>query len=434
MVDAHRVAGGVLQAADHADVLAGEGGGGEDERLEVVAADGLRAREGEEQPAGTDFLHRLAVDVAVALDALLLHAVVLGEGGRVEDDEVVMVVGHPVEVGEHVLADGVVPFREVAAHKPHVLLHKVDGLLRNIDGIHMLRPAVQGVQREAAGVGEHVEDSAPFCQLAHHGAALALVEEEAGLLSVEDVDFEEDAVLGGDDLPVGLAVNPADFRCNLLVLSGLDGGFEADGLRVGQQLGEQLREGSAQSVHAHGVHLHDEVSVVGVDDETGHAVALAVDEAEHVGLRVRQQDGLAELNGVQQLAAPEVAVDVVLLEAENAHGDGGGLVVSGGEVLALRVIDFHDVAVAQVFVFAGDGAGEDPRVPPLQGFLLAGAQDDAGKGMVIHAAKIRFFRVGLGRRDNYSFLFKSRTIQIKRHKMTRSLMISAIAKLLICEV
>jgi len=34
-----------------------------------------------------------------------------------------------------------------------------------------------------------------------------------------------------------------------------------------------------------------------------------------------------------------------------------------------------------------------PSPSPLQGFLLAGAQDDAGKGMVIHAAKIRFFRV-----------------------------------------
>ena len=399
MVDAYRVAGGVLQTADHADILAGEGGGGEDERLEVVAADGLRAREGEEQPAGTDFLHRLAVDIAVALDALLLHAVVFGEGGRVEDDEVVMVVGHPVEVGEHVLADGVVPLCEVAAHQAHVLLHEVDGLLRNIDGIHVLRPTAQGVQRETAGVGEHVEDGVPLCQLAHHGAALSLVEEEAGLLSVEDVDFEEDAVFGGDDLLVGLPVNPAVFQRIVFILIGFDGSLEADGFRVGLQLGEQFREGLVQTVHAHGVHLHDEVAVVGVDDETGHAVALAVDKAEHVGLRVRQQDGLAEGDGVQQFAAPEVAVDVALLEAENAHGDGGGLVVSGGEVLALRVIDLHNVAVAQVFVFAGDGAGEDPWVPPLQGFFLAGAQDDAGEGMVFHAAKIRFFRVKSEGRD-----------------------------------
>ena len=132
MEDADGVARGVLQVANHADVLAGESGGGEDERLEVVATDGLRAREGEEQPAGTDLLHRLAVDVAVAFDALFLHAVVFGEGGRVEDDEVVMVVRHPIEVGEHVLADGVVPLCEVAAHKFDILLHEVDGLLRSM--------------------------------------------------------------------------------------------------------------------------------------------------------------------------------------------------------------------------------------------------------------------------------------------------------------
>ena len=40
-------------------------------------------------------------------------------------------------------------------------------------------------------------------------------------------------------------------------------------------------------------------------------------------------------------------------------------------------------------------------MPPLQGFLLAWAQGDAGESIVIHAAKIRFFRVKSERRDNF---------------------------------
>ena len=266
----------------------------------------------------------------------------------------------------------------------------------------MLRSAAQGVEGEATGIGEHVEDGTVFSQLAHHGATVALVEEEAGLLPIENVDLEEDAVLGGDDLLVGLAVNPAAVQCDLFVIIGFDGGFEANGLRAGNELGEQFREGLAQTVHAHGVYLHDEVAAIDVDDEAGHPVALAVDEAVHGGLRVRQQDAFAEGDGVQQFPAPEVAVDVALLEAENAHGDGGGLVVPSGEVLALCVIYLHDVAVVYVFVFSGDGAGEDPRVPPLQGFLLAGAQGDAGEGMVVHAAKILFFRNSLTLRTSFA--------------------------------
>ena len=48
MEDADGVAGGVLETAHHAGVATGQGGCREGEGLEVVAADGLRAGEGEE--------------------------------------------------------------------------------------------------------------------------------------------------------------------------------------------------------------------------------------------------------------------------------------------------------------------------------------------------------------------------------------------------
>ena len=137
---------------------------------------------------------------------------VLGEGGRVEDDEVVGVGGHPFEEGEHILADGVVSLRKVAAHKLHVLLHEVDSLLGNVHGINVFRTVAKSVEGEAAGVGEHVEHALAFRELAHHGATVALVEEEAGLLSVLDVDFEENAIFHADDITVGMTENPALVR------------------------------------------------------------------------------------------------------------------------------------------------------------------------------------------------------------------------------
>ena len=107
-----------------------------------------------------------------------------------------------------------------------------------------------------------------------------------------------------------------------------------------------------QTVHAHRVYLHNEVWTIDIDNESGHSVSFAVHKAVHIGLWVGQEDILAEVDGVLQFFAPEVAVDVALFKAEEPHGDGVGLVVAGGEILVAGIEHLHDVAVVQVFVFA----------------------------------------------------------------------------------
>ena len=64
---------------------------------ECLFVNRLRAREREQNRTGRNAFHRRTVDARVALDSLIGDVGVLGEGGRVEDDEVVFVWLHLVE-------------------------------------------------------------------------------------------------------------------------------------------------------------------------------------------------------------------------------------------------------------------------------------------------------------------------------------------------
>ena len=88
MMDRDGMVHGVGELADDADAAVGIHGGGEDHGLEVLLADGLAAAEGHQEAAGGQRLHSALVDGAVTLKSLLKRTVVLGESGRVEDDEI----------------------------------------------------------------------------------------------------------------------------------------------------------------------------------------------------------------------------------------------------------------------------------------------------------------------------------------------------------
>ena len=65
----------------------------------------LRARECKQDAARRNAFHSRTVDARVALDSLIGDVGVLGEGGRVEDDEVVFVGLHLVEIFKCICRD-----------------------------------------------------------------------------------------------------------------------------------------------------------------------------------------------------------------------------------------------------------------------------------------------------------------------------------------
>ena len=104
MVDVHRMVRGLGQLVQDPHVTARLGGGAEDGQAEVFLADDLRAGEGEQDTARLDLLERDGIELAITLQGVAQDVLVLGERGRVEDDQVV-VVSHLLEILERV--DGV---------------------------------------------------------------------------------------------------------------------------------------------------------------------------------------------------------------------------------------------------------------------------------------------------------------------------------------
>ena len=118
----------------------------------------------------------------------------LGKGWRVEDDEVVGVGLHAVEVVEGILGKRLVAL-VAGVVELHVALGEHHCLARAVDRVHQLCPTTHGIERESASVAEHVEHAAALAVALEQGAVLALVDEEARLLPPQPVHVELEAVL-----------------------------------------------------------------------------------------------------------------------------------------------------------------------------------------------------------------------------------------------
>ncbi len=149
----------------------------------------------------------------------------------------------------------------------------------DIDGEDFLRVAVfQAVQREAAVIGEDVEDAVAGGEAGDEPPVVALVEIEAGLLAFDEIDAIPHVVLGEEERPRRrFAPQQA-----VLLLESFGGanpflGPQPDAARLeffAEQFEQRLlplREGETRE-------LHDQPVSVAVDRESRELVAFAVDQ------------------------------------------------------------------------------------------------------------------------------------------------------------
>ena len=187
----------------------------------------------------------------------------------------------------------------------------------------------------------------------------------AGLLSVYDINVKGYAVLADEHLVETAVQKLVDglgtscfWQCGrTLVVNRLH--------PVSEDVEQRFYEGVAQTVHAVGVELQHDMAVVPVDDEAGQIVALAIHEAEGVGLGVvGEAEAAPVLESVGEFLRPEQFIRFHLPEAEHLDTGGAVVVVPCCKILVVKTIYFYNVAFGDVVVFSGDGAGEDPRVIP----------------------------------------------------------------------
>src|SRR6185312_13846466 len=133
------------------------------------------------------------------------------------------------------------------------------------------------VDGEAAGVAEEVDDVDAGGERADGAAVVALIEEEAGLLTVQDVDGEADAVLADRHRR---RRRGAVEQLALAAARALEDVGDAEGASF---VDEERDERVAPDADGVAVEAQDGDGAVDVDDDAGKEVALAVEPAEGVG-------------------------------------------------------------------------------------------------------------------------------------------------------
>ncbi len=173
---------------------AGLDGGGEEDLAEELGVHGAAAAEGEEEAAGLDAGEGQAVQVLVGAGGGVQILALAHQGRRIADDQAVALRALP-EILEDVGLDPFVPPIRQAVLR-HVLVPALDQAGRGLDEHHPRGAAAQGVEAEAAGVGEEVEHGAPGGQGLDTAAVLPLVAVEARLLPAGQLGGEGEAGLG----------------------------------------------------------------------------------------------------------------------------------------------------------------------------------------------------------------------------------------------
>ena len=105
MVYVDGMVGRLGELVQDAHAAPGLGGGGEYGQAELLAADGLRAGEGEDQAAGSHLGYAGGIEPLVAAQGIAQGRAVFGEGRRVQDDEVIGAGLGMVQIFESVLGE-----------------------------------------------------------------------------------------------------------------------------------------------------------------------------------------------------------------------------------------------------------------------------------------------------------------------------------------
>ena len=218
------------------------------------------------------------------------------------------------------------------------------------------------MKRESAGVREEVEDAPAARELPHAYAILPLVEERPRLLPAGQVDHERNAVLANRDL-VGGRLATKDLQSGGLALAAeaMDEGANAPALHGRPQRRGEIVDPSACALSVAPDHRD---RTVAIDDQPGHAVALAVQDSKRVG-GVDVEEPIAEVARAPGSRLPEGVVQRLLAGRPDPHRNGrlgvGDAATDGPPV---RGHHLHLVPGRRTLEPLGHGFAPDPGVSP----------------------------------------------------------------------
>lgn len=391
VVDVDGVVSGLVQTIEDTDAAAGLGGGGEHGEGKGLLVNDLRAAEREDQASGSDLGDRGGVQTLVGTEGVVQGTSMLGECRRIHDHQIVLVLW---DVAQEL--DGIGAIARVSGWletvQEHIPFYHIDGLAGAVHGINVNCAGAEGIDGEASGVAEEVQDVAASGIFPDKGSVLPLVEEEAGLLAFGPVDKEFMAVLKDDLLVIGEALGAVKVAVNK-VEAGLErggaGAFVIDCLQGRAIDGFQgLADRAFRTEHSYGVGLHNADAIVIVYDQAGETVAFAVDKAVAVGEggfsdKASRFDRLSDrrnwLGGRRNRAGqsngdtyperpgdhilPKVwRKDILAGETQHTDGDRSYLIVPVSQKIPALREHTDDVTFSRLADNLGDGTREYPRM------------------------------------------------------------------------
>ena len=391
VVDVDGVVSGLVQTIEDTDAAAGLGGGGEHGEGKALLVNDLRAAEREDQASGSDLGDRGGVQTLIGTEGVVQGTSMLGECRRIHDHQIVLVLW---DVAQEL--DGIGAIACVSGWletvQEHIPFYHIDGLAGAVHGINVNCAGAEGIDGEASGVAEEVQDVAASGIFPDKGPVLPLVEEEAGLLAFGPVDKEFMAVLKDDLLVIGKALGAVKVAVNK-VEAGLErggaGALVIDCLQGRAIDGFQgLADRAFRTEHSYGVGLHNADAIVIVYDQAGETVAFAVDKAVAVGEggfsdKASRFDRLSDrrnwLGGRRNRAGqsngdtyperpgdhilPKVwRKDILAGETQHTDGDRSYLIVPVSQKIPALREHTDDVTFSRLADNLGDGTREYPRM------------------------------------------------------------------------
>lgn len=391
VVDVDGVVSGLVQTIEDTDAAAGLGGGGEHGEGKGLLVNDLRAAEREDQASGSDLGDRGGVQTLIGTEGVVQGTSMLGECRRIHDHQIVLVLW---DVAQEL--DGIGAIACVSGWletvQEHIPFYHIDGLAGAVHGINVNCAGAEGIDGEASGVAEEVQDVAASGIFPDKGPVLPLVEEEAGLLAFGPVDKEFMAVLKDDLLVIGEALGAVKVAVNK-VEAGLErggaGALVIDCLQGRAIDGFQgLADRAFRTEHSYGVGLHNADAIVIVYDQAGETVAFTVDKAVAVGESGfsdkasrfgRLSDRRNWLGGRRNRAGqsngdtyperpgdhilPKVwRKDILAGETQHTDGDRSYLIVTVSQKIPALREHTDDVTFSRLADNLGDGTREYPRM------------------------------------------------------------------------
>lgn len=384
VVDVDGVVSGLVQTIEDTDAAAGLGGGGEHGEGKGLLVNDLRAAEREDQASGSDLGDRGGVQTLIGTEGVVQGTSMLGECRRIHDHQIVLVLW---DVAQEL--DGIGAIACVSGWletvQEHIPFYHIDGLAGAVHGINVNCAGAEGIDGEASGVAEEVQDVAASGIFPDKGPVLPLVEEEAGLLAFGPVDKEFMAVLKDDLLVIGEALGAVKVAVNK-VEAGLErgcaGALVIDCLQGRAIDGFQgLADRAFRTEHSYGVGLHNADAIVIVYDQAGETVAFAVDKAVAVGESGfsdkasrfdrlgDRRDRAGQSNGDTYPERPGDHIlpkvwrkDILAGETQHTDGDRSYLIVPVSQKIPALREHTDDVTFSRLADNLGDGTREYPRM------------------------------------------------------------------------